>query len=112
MKIFISFPGDVKTERRIAHQILRKLAAQYEMFEPFDIFLSEMYPSQGVPIPIQQQLPRPEGFDLFDCIVWSRTGTPLPNRIETDSGVIEVIGPHGETGMTGTEFEFAWADEG
>jgi hypothetical protein len=80
MKIFISSPGDVKTERRIAHRILRKLAAQYQVFEPFDIFLSELYPSQGVPIPIQQQLPRPEGFDLFVCIVWSRMGTKGPRK--------------------------------
>ena len=112
MRIFVSSPGDVQPERRIAAAILRQLARQYELFEKFEIFLSEFHPSQAIPIPIQAQLPKPLDFDIYVCIVWSRMGTPLPKEVQTENGQIELCGPAGEIGLTGTEYEFAWALEG
>lgn len=112
MKIFISSPGNLQPERRIAFRVLNELGRQYEKIEEFDVFLSDFFPSAGIPVPIQAQLPSPQEYDLFVCIYWWKMGTPLPDHFETDSGRIEVIGPNGERNLTGTEYEYAWALEG
>lgn len=112
MKVFISSPGDVQPERRLATRILAKLGRQYRQFDPIEVFVSEYYPSQGVPIPIQAQLPKTDEYDMLVCIVWNRMGTPLPGQVVTESGTVELLGPNGESGLTGTEYEFVWALSG
>lgn len=109
VRIFISGPGDVENEREIAFRVLKNFERQYQSFAEFDIFISKHFPSQGISVPIQSQLPDTGNYDIFICIFWSRMGTPLPEVVTSDGSEVRITGPDGQTKLTGTEYEFLWA---
>lgn len=100
LKIFISSPSDVETERQLAKQVIDRLALLYGHRIKIDSVLWEREPllASGH---FQDALD-PKNADVMVCIFWSRLGSPLPETFAT---------PDGRVGVTGTEWEFLWGQK-
>jgi eukaryotic-like serine/threonine-protein kinase len=102
IRIFLSSPGDVAHERRIAREVINRLNAEFAErvfletyfweYEPFDFSKS-----------FQAQIPNPADFDVVLCFLWSRLGS----RLHSGSKL-----PDGSPAQSGTEYEIAHALEG
>ena len=102
IRIFISSPGDVAHERRIAREVISRLNAEFAErvvletyfweYEPFDFSKS-----------FQAQIPNPADFDVVLCFLWSRLGSRLHSASKL---------PDGSPAQSGTEYEIAHALEG
>jgi WD40 repeat protein len=101
IKIFISSPGDVTPERRRAALIIEKLAKDYARFFEIKPYLWETEPMLASGH-FQDAILAPENADIVILILWSRLGTPLPERTH----VKEYRGMDGRAPVTGTEWEF------
>ena len=101
LRVFISSPGDVPAERLRASLIVDKLAQEYSRF--FDI---EAYRWESEPMlasgQFQDLIDPPSRHDIVILILWSRLGTPLPER----TAVREYRGIDDRAPVTGTEWEF------
>jgi WD40 repeat protein len=97
MKIFISSPGDVDKERRIAERLIERLASEFAGRVPIEPYFWEYEPMRH-DRNFQDQIPPTTQFDLIICILWSRLGTPLK-------------GPDGREYASGTEYEILSASE-
>ena len=79
VKIFVSSPGDVNTERALAFRVIKRL--QREFVEHLKIIpvLWEQLPLEAV-AGFQDEIERiasPSKADVVIFILWSRLGTPL-----------------------------------
>jgi eukaryotic-like serine/threonine-protein kinase len=102
IRIFLSSPGDVAHERRIAREVISRLNAElaervfletyFWEYEPFDFSKS-----------FQAQIPNPGDFDVVLCFLWSRLGSRLHSASKL---------PDGSPAQSGTEYEIAHALEG
>jgi WD40 repeat protein len=101
LRIFISSPGDVIPERRRAQLVIEKLAKNYARFFAIEPILWEVEPMLASGH-FQDQITPPSATDIVVLIVWSRLGTPLPEKTETR----EYRGIDGRVPVTGTEWEF------
>ena len=101
IKVFISSPGDVIPERRVAKQVINLLNEEYSgeanlvpiLWEEEPLLASETFQSQIHP---------PSEADIYVGILWSRIGSPLPESI------CRADGSRYESGTT-FEFEDAMA---
>src|ERR1700680_290311 len=127
IRVFVSSPGDVRTERTIADRLIRTTAqergipvsVQYSnlrrdaqsgespdrSIEPelSDLVLCPYfweYQRFSPELGYQDQMPNTALFDLVICILWSRLGTKLHPRFEM---------PDGSEPRSGTDFEIGWA---
>ena len=102
LRIFLSSPGDVASAREIAAQTIEKLAQDYARhfasIEPY-LWEHEAMLASGH---FQDSIEPPSAFDIVVLILWSRLGTPLPER----TAVREYRGIDGRTPVTGTEWEY------
>jgi tetratricopeptide (TPR) repeat protein len=99
VSIFLSSPGDVAHERRIAREVISQLNAEFAgslvlqayfwEYEPFDFSKS-----------FQAQIPNPADFDVVLCFLWSRLGSRLHSASKL---------PDGSPAKSGTEYEIAHA---
>ena len=102
LKVFISSPGDVIPERRIAKRVMEKLNEEFSgkislvpiLWEEEPLLASETF---------QAQIEAPHETDLYLGILWSRIGSPLPESI---------LRPDGTRYDSGTAFEFEDAMNG
>ncbi len=102
LKIFISSPGDVIPERRIAKSVMNELNEEFSgqvflvpiLWEEEPLLASETF---------QAQIEAPHETDLYLGILWSRIGSPLPESI---------LRPDGTRYDSGTAFEFEDAMNG
>jgi hypothetical protein len=101
LKIFISSPSDVSSERRRAALIIEKLSKDYARFFTITPVLWESEPMLASGH-FQDAIVPPSQSDIVVLIVWSRLGTPLPARTENR----EYHGIDGRVPVTGTEWEF------
>jgi WD40 repeat protein len=101
LRIFISSPGDVVPERRRAQLVIEKLAKTYARFFAIEPILWEVEPMLASGH-FQDQITPPRETDIVLLIVWSRLGTPLPEKTATR----EYRGIDGRAPLTGTEWEF------
>src|SRR5262245_45685594 len=101
LKVFISSPSDVSVERRRAALVIEKLAKEYGRF--FDVMpvLWETEPMLASGH-FQDAIVPPAQTDVVVLILWSRLGTPLPERTERQL----YRGIDGRAPVTGTEWEF------
>jgi hypothetical protein len=100
-RIFVSSPGDVKRARELAALTIEKLAQDYArqlQIEPYLWEFEAMLASGH----FQDSIEPPSAFDVVVLIVWSRLGTPMPER----TSVREYRGMDGRSPVTGTEWEF------
>jgi hypothetical protein len=107
IRVFISSPGDVLQERKIAQDVIDTLRYDPMLQDKvyFDIIawdkagastpmLATMTPQEA----INQGLAVPSACDIVVVIFWSRMGTPLPHP--------EYQKPDGTQYLSGTEWEF------
>jgi WD40 repeat protein len=127
IRVFVSSPGDVRTERTIADRVIRMTAE--ELGIPVSVQYSNLLRDpelpkspQNSPAPdlgelilcpyfweyqrfspelgYQDQMPNTAEFDLVVCILWSRLGTKLHPRFQM---------PDGSEPRSGTDLEIGWA---
>jgi hypothetical protein len=112
LRIFLSSPGDVPKERKIALRVIEQL--QYESHLRGKVFLDPVAwddPSGGGVMTatktpqkcIEKGLTRPAECDIVVAIFWARMGTPLPNPPYTKA--------NGEPYWSGAEWEYEDAME-
>ena len=102
VSLFVSSPGNVAHERRIAREIIARLNAEFAgrialdayfwEYEPFDFSKS-----------FQEQIPNTATFDVVLCLLWSRLGSRL--------GASQRL-PDGSPANSGTEYEITHALSG
>ncbi len=107
LRIFLSSPGDVAEERRIAREVIESVLPQRPALRGkagFEIIAWD-HPDGDVAMPagltpqeaINRGLAKPSACDLTIVILWGRMGSPLP---------AEYRKPDGSPYMSGTEWEF------
>src|SRR5262245_18290230 len=101
LRIFISSPSDVPNERLRADLIIDKLAQDYGRYFSIESYRWEHEPMLASGH-FQDAIEPPSAADIVILILWSRLGTPLPER----TAVREYQGIDGRTPVTGTECEF------
>ena len=79
LRIFLSSPGDVIATREIAALTIERLAQDYARFFKIEPYLWE-YEAMVASGHFQDSIEPPSAFDIVVLIVWSRLGTPLPER--------------------------------
>ena len=99
ISLFVSSPGDVAHERRVAREAIARLNAEFAdrivldayfwEYEPFDFSKS-----------FQEQIPNTATFDVVLCLLWSRLGSRL--------GASQRL-PDGSPANSGTEYEITHA---
>ncbi len=100
LRIFVSSPGDVSVERRIAHRVIERLQVEFEGQVELDPIFWEYLPMRSTDT-FQSQIPLASEAHIAIFILWSRLGTPLPRE--------KFIREDGEDYASGTEFEFELA---
>ncbi|MDQ2860434.1 MAG: WD40 repeat domain-containing protein, partial [Pseudomonadota bacterium] len=102
LRIFLSSPGDVASAREIAAQTIERLGQDYarhfQIDEPY-MWEHEAMLASGH---FQDSVEPPSAFDIVVLILWSRLGTPLPEK----TAVREYRGIDGRAPVTGTEWEY------
>ena len=101
LRIFLSSPADVVATREIAALTIERLAQDYARFFTIEPYLWE-YEAMLASGHFQDSIEPPSAFDIVVLIVWSRLGTPLPERTQ----VREYRGMDGRAPVTGTEWEY------
>jgi hypothetical protein len=101
LRVFISSPGDVPDERLRADLIVEKLSQDYGRFFAIESYRWEHEAMLGS-AHFQDAIEPPSAFDIVVLILWSRLGTPLPERTSRR----EYRGIDGRAPVTGTEWEY------
>jgi WD40 repeat protein len=102
LRFFISSPGDVAHERRIARAVFKRLDAEFAGVVELDPYFWEYEPFDFSKS-FQQQIANPSDFDVVLCFLWSRLGSPLHSSTTL---------PDGSPARSGTEYEITQALEG
>jgi WD40 repeat protein len=101
LRIFVSSPTDVPDERLRADLIVDKLSQDYSRFFTIDSYRWE-HEAMLASKHFQDAIEPPSAFDIVVLILWSRLGTPLPEK----TGEREYRGIDGRAPVTGTEWEY------
>jgi hypothetical protein len=101
LRVFVSSPGDVLEERLRADIIVDKLAQDYSRFFAIESYRWEYEPMLASGH-FQDAIEPPSAFDIVVLILWSRLGTPLPEK----TAKREYRGIDGRVPVTGTEWEY------
>jgi WD domain, G-beta repeat len=101
LRIFVSSPADVPKERLRADLIVDKLAQDYGRFFTIESYRWE-HEAMIASGHFQDAIEPPSAFDIVVLILWSRLGTPLPEK----TAEREYHGIDGRVPVTGTEWEY------
>jgi hypothetical protein len=101
LRIFISSPSDVPNERLRAALIVDKLSQDYSRFFTIGSYRWE-HEAMLASKHFQDAIEPPSAFDIVVLIVWSRLGTPLPEKTTQR----EYRGIDGRAPVTGAEWEY------
>jgi hypothetical protein len=101
LRIFVSSPADVPDERLRAALIVDKLSQDYSRFFSIESYRWE-HEAMLASAHFQDAIEPPSDFDIVVLILWSRLGTPLPEK----TAEREYRGIDGRTPVTGTEWEY------
>ncbi|MFZ4775271.1 MAG: AAA family ATPase [Terrimicrobiaceae bacterium] len=96
VRIFVSSPGDVQSERDISERVIHSLSGEFAGRLRVEGFFWE-YEPMVVTKDFQDQIPRPSSFDIVVCILWSRLGSRLHTKHHRPDGTLY---------SSGTEYEF------
>jgi WD domain, G-beta repeat len=101
LRIFVSSPTDVPDERLRADLIVDKLSQDYSRFFAIESYRWE-HEAMLASKHFQDAIEPPSAFDIVVLILWSRLGTPLPEKtVEREYRGIDDRAP-----VTGTEWEY------
>ena len=99
IRIFISSPGDVQQERKIARKVISELNELYSRFVEIEVLMWEDFPltvdstfQEGIDFFLKEDV-----IDFAIFILWSRLGTPLCSKF---------LKPDGTPYQSGTEYEY------
>lgn len=99
LRIFISSPGDVQQERKIAHKVITELNKQFAKYLHIEVLMWENFPltaestfQEGIDYFLKSEI-----IDIAIFILWSRMGTPLCKKFLRKDGTYY---------QSGTEYEF------
>ncbi len=98
LRIFVSSPGDVNRERRIAEVVIERLNAEFGDAVNLAPYFWE-YEPVVITKDYQAQIPPPSTFDIVICILWSRLGSRL-------NSTYTLPPDHKRVAESGTEYEF------
>jgi hypothetical protein len=101
LRIFVSSPTDVPDERLRADLIIDKLSQDYSRFFAIESYRWE-HEAMIASKHFQDAIEPPSAFDIVVLILWSRLGTPLPEK----TAEREYRGIDGRAPVTGTEWEY------
>ncbi len=101
LRIFVSSPSDVPDERLRAALIVDKLSQDYSRFFSIESYRWE-HEAMLSSAHFQDVIEPPSAFDIVVLILWSRLGTPLPEK----TAKREYRGIDGRAPVTGTEWEY------
>ena len=106
MRIFLSSPGDVAEERKIARELIERELQKSPSHRDMKLeVIAWDDPDARIPMlanetpqeSVNNARPRPSTCDIVIVILWARMGTPLPETIRK---------PGGEPYLSGTEWEY------
>ena len=99
LRIFISSPGDVQDERQVAGKVIERLQGKYWSFVRLDdVFWEEKVVRSTAHY--QDELANPGNCEIVVGILWSRLGSPLPDKFRKATG---------DRYSSGTEWELEMA---
>src|SRR5215510_89409 len=98
LRIFISSPRDVSSERTVARRVIERLALEYAYHFKIEPLMSELEPMVATQTP-QASITPPSNADIVVTLLWARLGTALPDDPQF---TIDEVGRR----PTGTEWEF------
>src|ERR1035438_5348169 len=98
LRIFISSPSDVRSERVRAYDVVQRLQEKFQAHIRIESILWEDEPMRAT-ASYQPQIPKPSDSDVVICVLWARIGTRLPQEYKRADGSIP----------TGTEWEIGRA---
>lgn len=101
LRIFVSSPSDVPDERLRAALVVDKLSQDYSRFFTIESYRWE-HEAMLASAHFQDAIEPPSDFDIVVLVLWSRLGTPLPEK----TAEREYRGIDGRTPVTGTEWEY------
>jgi hypothetical protein len=101
LRVFVSSPADVPEERLRADLIVDKLSQDYSRFFTIESYRWE-HEAMLASKHFQDAIEPPSAFDVVVLILWSRLGTPLPEKTSER----EYRGIDGRAPVTGTEWEY------
>ena len=101
LRVFVSSPGDVPGERLRADLVIDKLSQDYGRYFSIESYRWEHEPMLASGH-FQDAIDPPSETDIVILILWSRLGTPLPEK----TALREYRGIDGRVPVTGTEWEF------
>ncbi|HEY1432425.1 MAG TPA: SUMF1/EgtB/PvdO family nonheme iron enzyme [Stellaceae bacterium] len=106
VRIFLSSPGDVADERKIARELIERELQKHPSYRELKlVVIAWDDPDARIPMlanetpqeSVNNARPRPSTCDIVIVILWARMGTPLPETIRK---------PDGERYLSGTEWEY------
>ena len=97
LRIFVSSPSDVRSERAIADRVIVRLGREFAYHLRIEPVMWEREPLVASKH-FQEEITPPRETDIVVVILWSRLGVPLP--------VEKFPGPLSGKAVTGTEWEF------
>ena len=102
LRMFVSSPGDVAEERQLAGKVIERLQGKYWSFVRLDdVFWEEKVVRSTAHY--QDELANPGNCDIVVGVLWTRLGSPLPEKFRKASG---------ERYQSGTEWELEMAFDG
>jgi WD40 repeat protein len=97
LRVFISSPADVRPERLMAEQVVRRLDLEFSHYFRVAPVLWEREPLTA-DAHFQERITLPSATDIVVVVLWSQLGLPLPAE--------KFRGPLSGRTVTGTEWEF------
>ena len=82
LRIFISSPSDVREERTVAGRVIERLQGKYWSFVRLDDVFWENRVARAT-AHFQDELLNPGQCDMVVGILWTRLGSPLPEKFRT-----------------------------
>jgi len=106
VRVFLSSPGDVADERKIARELIEGELQKHPSYRHLKlVVIAWDDPDARIPMlaketpqeSVNNARPRPSSCDIVIVILWARMGTPLPSKIRK---------PDGAPYLSGTEWEY------
>ena len=104
IRIFISSPGDVANERQIAGKVIERIQGRYwSLIRIEDVFWENE--AMRATATFQDEIDDPADCEIVIGIIWTKMGSPLPERFKKIDGSSHANGTEWEIERAITAFE-------